>query len=152
MHTPCELAVKIALPCIRAMLADQLMHEHKLNQTEVSNVLGITQSAVSKYQQKHRGCSITLEKDTEIMSLFAKHANILVNGNPTYIEKLGLICEICSAIRSKGYLCYIHKQIDPTYETEKCRFCKGGVCWNDTYRTHQIKFKQPKVAASEVIK
>jgi uncharacterized protein len=147
MHTPCELAVKIALPCIRAMLADQLMDEHRLNQTEVSNILGITQSAVSKYQQKHRGCSITLDEDPEMVSLFAKHADTLANGNPSNVEKLGMMCEICSTIRSKGYLCRIHKTIDPIYDVENCYFCKTGVCWGDDFGTHQQEFKQPKVAS-----
>ena len=124
MLTPCEVAVKIALPSVRAMVANELMNKHSLNQAEAAKLLGISQPAVSLYQQKLRGNSINLDGDPEITALVTKHAEFLVNGNPSYMDKLSSFCEICKTIRSKGYLCNIHKAFDPTVDIESCDFCK----------------------------
>ena len=124
MMTPCEVAVKIALPSVRAMVANELMNKHNLNQAAAAKLLGISQPAVSLYQQKLRGNSINLDGDAEITSLVAKHAEFLVKGNPSYTDKLSSFCEICRTIRSKGYLCSIHKTFDPSVDTECCDFCK----------------------------
>ena len=124
MLTPCEIAVKIALPSVRAMVANELMNTHNLNQAEAAKLLGISQPAVSLYQQKLRGNSINLDADAEITALVTKHASFLVNGNPTYADKLTSFCEICRTIRSKGYLCSIHKAFDPMVDIENCDFCK----------------------------
>ena len=124
MLTPCEVAVKIALPSVRAMVANALMNRHNLNQAEAAKLLGISQPAVSLYQQKLRGNSIKLEGDAEITALITKHADSLVNGTPSYTEKLTSFCQICRTIRSKGYLCSIHKAFDPTVDIESCNFCK----------------------------
>jgi len=124
MLTPCEIAVKIALPSVRAMVANELMNTHNLNQAEAAKLLGISQPAVSLYQQKLRGNSINLDADAEITALVTKHASFLVNGNPTYTDKLTSFCEICRTIRSKGYLCSIHKAFDPMVDIENCDFCK----------------------------
>ena len=124
MLTPCEVAVKIALPSVRAMVANELMDKHSLNQAEAAKLLGISQPAVSLYQQKLRGNSINLDGDPEITALVTKHAEFLVNGNPSYMDMLSSFCEICKTIRSKGYLCNIHKAFDPTVDIESCDFCK----------------------------
>ena len=124
MLTPCEIAVKIALPSVRAMVANELMSKHDLNQAEAAKLLGISQPAVSLYQQKLRGNSIDLDGDSEIMGLVARHANFLVNGDPSYKDTLTSFCRICKTIRSKGYLCNIHKAFDPLVDTETCNFCK----------------------------
>src|SRR5512136_2335672 len=125
MLTPCEVAVKIALPSVRAMVATELMNRHNLNQAETARLLGVSQPAVSLYQQKMRGNSINLEDDVEIKSLVAKHADFLVNGNLSYPARLTSFCEICKTIRSKGYLCNIHKAFDPSVSIESCNFCKS---------------------------
>lgn len=126
MFTPCEVAVKIALPSVRAMVANELMNKHNLNQAEAAKLLGLSQPAVSLYQQKLRGNSIDIEGDTEIKALVINHANNLVTGNPSYVEMLGSFCEICRTIRSKGYLCLIHKSFDSAVDLDNCDFCKAG--------------------------
>ncbi len=125
MLTPCEVAVKIALPSVRAMVANELMVKHNLNQAKVARLLGVSQPAVSLYQQKLRGNSINLESDLEIKSLVTKHADSLVSGNPTHTDKLRSFCEICRIIQSKGYLCNIHKAFDSNVDVENCNFCKS---------------------------
>jgi len=124
MLTPCEVAVKCALPSVRAMMANELMSKHSLKQAEAAKLLGISQPAISLYQKKLRGNSINLGSDSDISALVSQHAENLVNGSPSYRDMILSFCEICKIIRSKGYLCKIHKTFDPAIDTERCGFCK----------------------------
>ena len=123
MLTPCEVAVKCALPSVRAMVATELMNKHSLNQAQTAKLLGISQPAISLYQKKLRGNSLDLWKDTEIAASVAKHAEFLVKGIDSK-SNLAWFCRICKTLRAKGYLCKIHKDMDPTWDVDNCGFCK----------------------------
>ena len=124
MLTPCEVAVKCALPSVRAMVATELMNKHSLNQAQVAKLLGISQPAISLYQKKLRGNSLDLWKDSDIATSVAKHAEFLVNGGIDRKNSLAWFCGICKTLRAKGYLCKIHKDMDPTVDVDNCGFCK----------------------------
>ncbi len=124
MLTPCEVAVKCALPSVRAMVANELMTNHSLKQAEAAKLLGISQPAVSLYQQKLRGNSIDLGSDAEISAMVNQHAEALVSGTRTYEDLLLSFCKICRTIRSKGFMCKIHKAFDPAVDLDKCDFCR----------------------------
>ena len=124
MLTPCEVAVKCALPSVRAMVANELMTNHSLKQAEAAKLLGISQPAVSLYQQKLRGNSIDLGSDAEISAMVNQHAEALVSGTRTYEDLLLSFCKICRTIRSKGFMCKIHKAFDPEVDLDKCEFCR----------------------------
>ena len=61
MKPPCELIVWYVIPTIRAELAKELI-KLGLSQKEVSERLGITQSAVSQYVKDKRGKGIPVNK------------------------------------------------------------------------------------------
>jgi predicted transcriptional regulator len=124
MLTPCEVAVKCALPSVRAMVANELVNKYNLKQAEAAELLGISQPAISLYQRKLRGNVIHVENDPDITALVAKHADFLVKGASTHKEIILSFCGICKTLRSKGFLCEIHKAFDPTIEIEKCGFCQ----------------------------
>jgi len=129
MLTPCEVAVKCALPSVRAMVANELMTNHSLKQAEAAKLLGISQPAVSLYQQKLRGNSIDLGSDAEISAMVNQHAEALVSGTRTYEDLLLSFCKICRTIRSKGFMCKIHKAFDPAVDLDKCDFCRTEDPW-----------------------
>jgi predicted transcriptional regulator len=106
------------------MVASELMNKHSLNQAQVAKLLGISQPAISLYQKKLRGNSLDLWKDSDISSSVAKQAELLVNGLANRRNNLAWFCAICKALRSKGYLCKIHKDMDPTVDVDNCDFCK----------------------------
>lgn len=124
MLTPCEVAVKCALPSVRALVAIELTTKHNLKQAEAARLLGISQPAISLYQQKLRGNSIDLGKDPEILVLVSQHAETLANGTISSEEMLLSFCRICKTIRSKGFLCKIHGAFEPRIDVEKCNFCQ----------------------------
>lgn len=129
MLVPCEAAVKIVLPSIRAMIANELRTRYGLTQTEAGKQLGISQAAICLYQKKLRGASIKIENDPEIKVLVTEYVDSLMNDdlshNLSRRQKLRAICEICRIIRFKRYLCQIHKNLDPTIDTENCNFCRS---------------------------
>ena len=125
MLTPCEVAVKCALPSVRAMMASELMSKHSLNQAQAAELLGVSQPAISLYQKKLRGNSLDLWNDADIAGSVAKQADFLVNGSGESKNTLGWFCGICKTLRAKGYLCKIHKDLDPTVNLDDCDFCKG---------------------------
>jgi predicted transcriptional regulator len=124
MLTPCEVAVKCALPSVRAMMASELMSKHSLNQAQAAELLGVSQPAISLYQKKLRGNSLDLWNDADISASVTKQAEFLVNGGGESKSTLGWFCGICKTLRAKGYLCKIHKDLDPTVNLDDCDFCK----------------------------
>jgi len=124
MLTPCEVAVKCALPSVRAMVASELMGKHSLNQVQTAELLGVSQPAISLYQKKLRGNSLDLWNDADIAASVAKQAEFLVNGGGESKNTLAWFCGICKTLRARGYLCKIHKDLDPTVNLDDCDFCK----------------------------
>ena len=55
MKIPCEMMVKRVLPVFRAVVAESLINDHGLTQTEAADKLGITQAAISQYLRDKRG-------------------------------------------------------------------------------------------------
>lgn len=50
----CEVVADL-LPSLRALVAEELMHEYKLSQKEIARRLFVTQPAISQYLRKLRG-------------------------------------------------------------------------------------------------
>ncbi len=48
MLSPCEMAVKIVLPVVRAMVANELVSERNFNQADAAKLLGVSQPAVHR--------------------------------------------------------------------------------------------------------
>jgi predicted transcriptional regulator len=106
------------------MVAAELMNKHSLNQAQAAKLLGISQPAISLYQKKLRGNSLDLWNDPDITASVAKQAAFLANGTSDGQSSLAWFCAICKTLRSKGYLCKIHKDLDPNLDVENCDFCK----------------------------
>ncbi|MFX1297235.1 MAG: transcriptional regulator [Promethearchaeota archaeon] len=100
MKTPCEIIVWNVVPIIRKEFAKNLIEKHGLNQREVADKLGITESAVSRYLSGKRGVlEIT---DDAVLEEIRKSANIIAAENgPTIIEE---ICRICRILKSREFV------------------------------------------------
>ncbi len=122
---PCEVAVKSAVPAVKALLAKELVEKHNLGQDETAELLGISQSAVSKYTRKLRGSVIGLNDFKEATELVDKMINILVTEKRAYQknEFMNFFCQTCKAVRKARLMCKFCRMTDPTIDTEKCDFC-----------------------------
>jgi len=123
MKLPCEVAVKSVVPAIRALLAKELIETYGMKQREAANLLGITQTAVSKYTHHVRGRVLLVEKEKKVEILITKIAALLANGNLNRTTLALQICTTCKLVRKKGLMCELCKRVDPTLDIQQCKVC-----------------------------
>ena len=120
---PCEIAVKSVIPAIKAVVAKELVETYRLKQNQVAEILGISQSAVSKYTRQVRGHVIEIDNMKEIQPLINSMITLLTDGPPKRAEFLNLFCQTCITIRQKGLMCQFCQKTDPKIKMEECNFC-----------------------------
>jgi len=126
MLTPCEVAVKSVVPSIRAFIAIELTQTYDMKQNDVADLLGITQTAVSKYTTQVRGAVLKINQAEEIQSMMKNIARQLANGEIVRQDLVVKFCEVCRVVRQKGMMCHLCKRSDPTLDVKICRVCKSG--------------------------
>jgi predicted transcriptional regulator len=120
---PCEVAVKSVVPAVKAMMAQQLVEQHGLKQDQVADILGISQSAVSKYSKKVRGYVIQVDKVEPVQPLISNMIIMLMKGEYKRAEFLQLFCQTCAIIRQTGMVCQFCRKSESKMEIEECSFC-----------------------------
>jgi len=121
---PCEVGVKTVLPAIKAIMARQIMQKHGLNEQETAKLLGLSQSAVSRYSSKERGNLISIEGSNDILALIEQMVTNLIKEPDNKAEMLKLFCQTCQSIREKGLMCpHCQKEMQLEW-AEKCLFCR----------------------------
>jgi len=120
---PCEIAVKSVIPAIKATIAKELLETYCLKQKQVAEILGISQSAVSKYTRKVRGYVIKIDNIDEIQPLISEMTHLLVNGKCQRADFIDLFCKTCIIVRSKSLMCPFCKKADSKIRTTECGFC-----------------------------
>jgi predicted transcriptional regulator len=120
---PCEIAVKSVIPAIKAVIAKELVETYSLKQNQVAEILGISQSAVSKYTRRVRGHVIEINNIKEIQPLIKSIITLLMDGPPKRAEFLNLFCQTCVTIRKKGLMCQFCQKTDPKIKIGRCGFC-----------------------------
>ena len=120
MKPPCEIVVTKMLPHIRASIVKILTQEYNMKQIEVAKTLGITQASVSQYLSSTRG------EDEEFQKLFPEledYAKIIaerIASGEQKVNQVGLLCEMCAAIREDGKFCEYHRNL---LHVDKCGIC-----------------------------
>ena len=123
---PCEVGVKTVLPAIRAEMARDLVEKHGMKEQQAAEILGLSQSAISRYTTKNRGNIITIEDVPEVQTLIDQMINLLLNEKSHQtIEILRLFCETCKVIRQKGLMCQFCQTKTPKPSAETCAFCRS---------------------------
>ncbi|MDH7564105.1 MAG: hypothetical protein QHH24_04390 [Candidatus Bathyarchaeota archaeon] len=123
MILPCEVAVKSVIPAVKALIARELIEEHGFKQDHVAELLGVSQSAVSKYTRKVRGYAVKIDKIEEIQPQIDKMIMMLMKRPTERKEFLKLFCQTCLTVRKKGLMCQFCQKSEPTIKIENCAFC-----------------------------
>ena len=97
-----ELVVEEFLPTFRSMLAERL-RERGLTQSEVAAILGISQSAVSKYAHGEVAHNDSVLRDERVRDLADRLADGLANGEMTQVGAL-VECEVLIRQLERGDL------------------------------------------------
>jgi predicted transcriptional regulator len=123
---PCEVGVKTVLPAIRALMARTIMENHGMKEQQVAEILGLSQSAISRYTTKERGNIITIENVPEVQTLIDQMIQLLLYGKPHQTtEILELLCQTCKVIREKGLMCELCQKKTRENIAEICAFCRS---------------------------
>ena len=104
---PCEVGVKTVLPAVKAIMARQIVEKHGRNEQEAATLLGLSQSAISRYISKERGNLLAIEGSTEILALIDQMVTSLIKEPSNKTQILTLFCQACQAIREKGLMCRV---------------------------------------------
>jgi len=121
---PCEVGVKTVLPAVKAIMARSIVEKHGLNEKQTAELLGLSQSAVSRYVNKERGNLLAIENATEVLTLIDQMVTHLIKEPNNKTEILKLFCQTCTAIREKGLMCPFCQKEMPTEWAENCFFCR----------------------------
>ena len=123
MVLPCEVAVKSVVPAIRSAIARELTQSHGLKQKDVAQLLGITQTAVSKYTSHSRGAVLQVEKVKSTQLVLKETIESLANGQMSKYELVAKLCLICDIIRQEGLMCKLCALSDPEIDKQQCIVC-----------------------------
>ena len=123
MLLPCEVAVKSLVPSIRSALARELIQTYGLKQKDVANLLGVTQTAVSKYTRHVRGVVLEIEEVEEVQPTIREIVVLLANGHMSKYELVAKFCVVCQIVRRKRLMCELCKISDPSIDIQQCFLC-----------------------------
>lgn len=118
-----QLAAKYVYPALRRRLVEILYREEKVSQTEIANLLGITQSAVSRYVEGIRGKYIDVSKYKDIEEELRNLAHEIVRGKINLYNIQLELSRITMVFLGKGYACSFHSKLDKSIDPGKCRTC-----------------------------
>jgi predicted transcriptional regulator len=123
---PCEVGVQTVLPAIKALMARTIIEKHGMREKQVAEILGLSQSAISRYTTKDRGNILTIENVPEVQVLIDQIINLLLYGKPHQTaEILELFCQTCKIIREKGLMCELCEKKMRERLLEICAFCRS---------------------------
>ena len=114
---PQEVEVWYLIPGIRRELAKAFLEKQGLNQKKISEILGITESAVSQYLKAKRGSEMKFEEGE--MQLIEDAAKRIVDNN---LEANKEIYRLCVNFRGSDSLCDFHRKQDCSV-AEDCKLC-----------------------------
>lgn len=125
MLLPCEVGVKTVLPAIRALMARTIVEKHGMKEKQAADILGLSQSAISRYTTKDRGNILTIEKVPEVQLLIDQMIQLLLNDPQKTAEAFELFCQTCKVIRQKGLMCQLCQKKARKKKAEICAFCSS---------------------------
>ena len=114
---PQEIEVWYLIPGIRRELAKTFIEKHNMSQKRISELLNITESAVSQYLKAKRGSEMKFD-DGEIQLIEDAARRIVDN----HLEANKEIYKLCVSFRGNPSLCEFHKGQDSTVDHD-CKLC-----------------------------
>nr|WP_282730532.1 helix-turn-helix domain-containing protein [Methanobacterium alcaliphilum] len=115
------MVVWYVIPTIRSELAKELL-KLGMKQKEISDLLDITQPAVSQYISDKRGHGIKF--NDQIQKMIKEFALDLKEGRASQIDIIPRTCQICKLIKAEDIMCQLHKEKDNI--PSNCSACLGS--------------------------
>jgi predicted transcriptional regulator len=122
MLLPQEVAARVTLPALRALVARKLLDEHRFSQRRVARALGLTQAAISNYLRSTRGTSMNIDDLPEVQRWVGEIARAIAGGEDT----IGVMLRFAAAtnqILESRLMCGVHGQLEPDLDVDRCHLC-----------------------------
>lgn len=117
-----EVASRYIYPSIRRRLVE-VLRERGLKQTEIAELLHITQSAVSRYLGRGRGALIDIREYPDVDAEIKELADRIIRERPNEYAIHAELVKISLEFLGRGYACSFHSRIDPEINPSECRVC-----------------------------
>lgn len=111
------------IPAIRSAIARELTESYGLKQTEVAELLGVTQTAVSKYTSHCRGAIFEVTDVEGVQPILKETVSLLANGDIDKYKLAEKLCAVCGIIRQSGLMCILCRVSDPDIDNNRCIVC-----------------------------
>lgn len=108
---------------MRALMARTLLEKHQMKEKQAAQLLGISQSAVSKYSRRVRGTTLPIQNNGDVQTIVDQMINLLLHEPGKKTEVMKLFCHACTLIRKKGLMCPFCQRNASETKTESCDFC-----------------------------
>jgi uncharacterized protein len=113
------------LPAVKAIMARNIVEKHGKTEKQTADLLGLSQSAVSRYVGRERGANlVTIEDTPEVLTLIDEMILSLIKEPQNRQKVLELFCKTCTTIREKGLMCPKCQAEMSREWAEKCFFCR----------------------------
>ena len=116
---PQDIEVRYILPAIRRELARAFIQEHKMNQKEAANILGLTEAAVSQYRHSKRAKEVVFSDG--IVNEIRVSADRILADRTNKQRLIAEIYRVSNLTTVKQILCDIHRA--QSKELENCNIC-----------------------------
>jgi predicted fused transcriptional regulator/phosphomethylpyrimidine kinase/predicted transcriptional regulator len=121
MIFPEEIVVDHLVPAFRYLMVQELVRRG-LAEARIGELLGISQSAVSKYRAGKVRLNDALVKDDRVVATVGRAAQGLMEGRPK-MEILALITSLSRELENRGPICRLHEEAVPWLEGTGCNLC-----------------------------
>jgi uncharacterized protein len=122
---PCEIGVKTVLPAVKAIMARTIVEKHGKTEKQTADILGLSQSAVSRYVGRDRGANlVSIENTPEVLTLIDEMVMSIIKEPQNHAKVLELFCKTCTTIRQLGLMCPKCQSEMSKEWAEKCFFCR----------------------------
>lgn len=125
---PAEIESKTLIPALRAILAKKLAVDHKIREDEISNMLGVTQAAVSNYIRGTRGDPTLITKlmsEEEVARMVNDLSDSLASDMAYTPSNLSKFIGLCNYIKSSLLICDIHHKLEANIDEQVCKECEN---------------------------
>lgn len=120
-----EIVVEEFLPTFRSMLAEGL-RDRGLTQNEVAEVLGISQSAVSKYAHGEIARQEVFVEDERVQRIVERLASGLAAEEMSRVEAFSEVQALIRRLEDRDLVCQFHERAMPALEGRGCDICVRG--------------------------
>jgi predicted fused transcriptional regulator/phosphomethylpyrimidine kinase/predicted transcriptional regulator len=121
MIFPEEVVVDNLVPVVRYLMVRELL-ERGLSEARIGDLLGISQSAVSKYRGRRVRLNEDLLQDEGVGSVARKAAQALAEGRPR-MEALSMLISLTREMENRGPVCKLHEEMVPWLGGTGCNLC-----------------------------